>query len=117
MRNIVLAAAIAVLGANGVAFAQQGQQLSEGHLNQVDTDKSGGVSKGEYQTFMTAAFAKLDANGNGTLTVEETSQVLTPAQFSTLDANGNGAVDRKEFMAQVMKDFAAADRSGDGELK
>jgi Ca2+-binding EF-hand superfamily protein len=66
---------------------------------------------------MTTAFAKLDANGNGTITVEETSKLLTPAQFSALDANGNGAVDRKEFMAQVMQDFASADKSGDGELK
>lgn len=117
MRKYILVAAIGVFSATGFAMAQQAQSMNEGQLNQLDADKSGGVSKAEYEVFMTAAFAKLDANGNGTLTIEETSQVLTPAQFAALDANGNGSVDKKEFMAQVMKDFASADKGGDGELK
>ncbi|WP_246658518.1 EF-hand domain-containing protein [Mesorhizobium sp. GR13] len=79
--------------------------------------KNGAVSASEYQTFMNGAFTNLDANGNGSLSAAETSKVLTPAQFSTLDANGNGSVDKKEFMTQVMKDFASADKSGDGQLK
>jgi len=117
MKKYILVAAISLLGASGSALAQQDQSMTEGHLNQVDTDKSGGVSKAEYQSFMNAAFAKLDANGNGSLSATETSKVLTPAQFSSLDGNGNGSVDKQEFIAQVMKDFASADKSGDGELK
>lgn len=119
MKKYILSAAIALLCATGVARAQQAQTptMNEGELNQIDTDKNGGVSQSEYQSFMNAAFAKLDANGNGSLSATETSKVLTPGQFSSLDANANGSVDKKEFMAQVMKDFASADKSGDGELK
>ena len=37
--------------------------------------------------------------------------------FAALDANKDGRVSREEFMNQVKKDFASADRGGDGELK
>ena len=117
MRKFITVTAVCLFAATGFASAQQGQTMYEGHVTQLDSDKNGGVSKAEYQTFMTQAFVKLDANGNGTLTIEETSKVLTPAQFATLDANSNGAVDQKEFLTQVMKDFASADQSADGELK
>jgi hypothetical protein len=66
---------------------------------------------------MTESFAKLDRNGDGVLVESETAKVLTPKQLSSLDANKDGRASRNEFMNQVMKDFASADRSGDGHLK
>nr|WP_246666080.1 EF-hand domain-containing protein [Aquamicrobium sp. LC103] len=66
---------------------------------------------------MTAAFAKLDANGDGFLGQNELSQITTAAQFASMDANGDGRVSRDEFMNQVMADFATADRGGDGHLR
>ncbi|MGH6763068.1 MAG: EF-hand domain-containing protein [Phyllobacterium sp.] len=117
MRTIILTAACSLLLATGVAGAQQAPAMHQGHLDQLDTNKSGGVSKAEYQAFMNAAFTQIDANGDGFISQGEVTKTLTANQFTTLDANKDGRVSKKEFMSQVMKDFAAADRGGDGQLK
>lgn len=117
MRKFILTAACGVIFGSGIAVAQQAPAIHEGHLNQIDTNKSGGVSKAEYQTFMTAAFTKIDVNGDGSMTQSEVTKVLTADQLSSMDANKDGSVSRDEFMRQVMKDFASADRGGDGQLK
>ena len=117
MKKIILAAACGLLFGTGVVSAQQGSAMHEGHLNHLDTDKSGGVSTAEYQTFMTAAFTKIDANGDGSISQSETTNMLKADQFAALDANRDGRVSRDEFMTRVMKDFASADRGSDGQLK
>ncbi|PSJ60529.1 EF-hand domain-containing protein [Kumtagia ephedrae] len=117
MKKLALTAACVVFLGNGIATAQQAPAMHEGQLNQLDTDKSGGVSKAEYQTFMSAAFSKIDASGDGSISQDEVAKMLTPDQFSSMDANGDKRVSRSEFMGQVMKDFAGADRAGDGQLK
>jgi Ca2+-binding EF-hand superfamily protein len=117
MHKTILATAVTLLVGSGLAIAQQAQSMHEGHLNQVDTNNDGGVSRAEYQTFMTTGFARLDGNGDGVLVESEVANVLTPDQFSSLDANNDGRVSRNEFMDQVMEDFASADRGGDGQLK
>jgi len=117
MRKTVLAAAVGLLAGSGLAFAQQAPSIHDAHLDQVDTDNDDGVSLAEYQSFMTSSFARLDSNGDSVLVQSEVTSVLTPEQFSTVDANKDARVSRDEFMNQVMRDFAAADRSGDGNLK
>jgi hypothetical protein len=117
MHKTILATAVTLLVGSGLAIAQQAQSMHEGHLNQLDRNKNGGVSRAEYQTFMTAGFARLDSNGDGVLVESEGANVLTPEQLSSLDVNRDGRVSRNEFMTQVMKDFASADRGGDGQLK
>jgi Ca2+-binding EF-hand superfamily protein len=117
MHKTILATAVTLLVGSGLAIAQQAQSMHEGHLNQVDTNNDGGVSRTEYQTFMTTGFTRLDGNGDGVLVESEVANVLTPDQFSSLDANNDGRVSRNEFMDQVMEDFASADRGGDGHLK
>jgi hypothetical protein len=79
--------------------------------------RNGGVSRAEYQAFMTDSFSKLDTNGDRVLVESEVAKVLTPKQLSSLDANKDGRASRNEFMNQVMKDFASADRGGNGHLK
>jgi hypothetical protein len=117
MHKTLLATAISLLVGSNLAIAQQAPAIHEGHLNQLDSNKNGGVSRAEYQTFMTAGFARLDSNGDGVLVESEGANVLTPEQLSSLDVNRDGRVSRNEFMTQVMKDFASADRGGDGQLK
>ena len=117
MRKFFLAAFLGILAGATSSYAQQSGAMQEGHLKQLDTSKNGSVSKAEYQTFMTEAFAKLDANSNGSLIETEVTGILTARQFGSLDANDDGRVTRTEFINQVMKDFALADRSGDGQLK
>ncbi|WP_265517239.1 EF-hand domain-containing protein [Nitratireductor luteus] len=117
MHKIVLAAAITLLAGTGLAAAQQASAMHEGHLNQLDTDNDGGVSQGEYQTFMTESFVRLDRNGDGVLVESEVTEVFTPEQLAAIDANKDGRASRNEFLNQVMRDFATADRGGDGHLK
>ena len=116
MQQAILAA-VALLIGSGLAFAQQAPAMHEGHLDQLDSDDNGGVSRAEYQAFMTAGFAKLDSNGDGVLVQSEVTEVLTPEQFAAIDADGDGRASRDEFLNQVMRDFASADRGGDGQLK
>lgn len=117
MHKTILATAVALLLGSSLAIAQQAPAMNEGQLNQLDRDKNGGVSRAEYQAFMTASFAKLDKNGDGVLVESEVVNVLTPKQLSSLDANNDGRANRNEFVDQVMEDFASADRGGDGHLK
>jgi len=116
MHKTILAGAFTFLTATGLAMAQQAPAMHEGHLNQLDTDNDGGVSQGEYQSFMTEGFARLDRNGDGVLVESEVTGVLTPEQFASVDANGDGGASRNEFLNRVMSDFASADRGGDGQL-
>ncbi|MCA8929432.1 MAG: EF-hand domain-containing protein [Alphaproteobacteria bacterium] len=47
-----------------------------------------------------ADFAKADANGDGSVSMEEAKAVmpdLTEAQFKAADADGSGSLDEKEF--------------------
>ncbi|WP_353645192.1 EF-hand domain-containing protein [Mesorhizobium sp. WSM2239] len=117
MHKTILATAATLLVGSSQAFAQQAQPMHEGHLNQIDTNDDGGVSRAEYQTFMTTSFARLDGNRDGVLVESEVADVLTPEQLSSLDSNRDGRVSRNEFMNQVMRDFASADRRRDGYLK
>jgi hypothetical protein len=117
MHKTILATAVTLLVGSSLAIAQQAPAMQEGHLNQLDKDKNGGVSRAEYQAFMTDSFSKLDTNGDRVLVESEVANVLTPKQLSSLDANNDGRASRNEFMNQVMKDFASADRGGDGHLK
>jgi len=107
------------LSAPVLAFAQEGgaQMMAQEHFEQLDTDKSGSVSRAEYQTFMEGAFTKIDKDGNGVLTQTEAITVLTPEQISSVDTNKDGQISREEFMTQVMSDFSRHDRNGDGQLQ
>jgi Ca2+-binding EF-hand superfamily protein len=42
-------------------------------------------------------FSKLDANGDGYVTVEEAAGQLSPEAFSTIDKNRDGKLDAAEF--------------------
>ena len=61
-------------------------------------------------------FARLDANGDGYVTVVESSVALTPEQFAAANANGDDGLSLEELQAQAAADFAAADKDGDGKL-
>lgn len=115
MKPMIVIAASLLLFCTGAATAQQ--SMYEGQQDKLDTNDSGAVNRQEYQTFMTKAFEKLDADNNGSLSQAETASVLNADQFAATDADGNGRVSQDEFMNRVMKDFAAADKSGDGRLQ
>lgn len=115
MKSILAMTTSLLLLCTGAAMAQQA--MHEGHKDQLDTNDSGAVNRQEYQAFMTKAFDTLDADNDGSLSQAETADILKADQFAATDANRDGRVSQDEFMSRVMKDFAAADKSGDGRLQ
>lgn len=112
MRILTLAAA-AALGLAGMAHAQS---ITTTDLAALDTDGDGKVSQTEFDAFLDQAFAKLDANGDGYLTVHESTTVMTPEQFAAANANGDDGLSLSEFKVAAQKDFVAADSDGSGSL-
>ena len=112
--TIAMAAFLLLLGASATAAQEV---MYERQKDQLDSNDSGAVNRQEYQAFMTKAFEKLDADNDGSLSKAETANILSTDQFAATDADGNGRLSRDELMDRVMKDFAAADRSGDGRLQ
>ena len=91
--------------------------MYEGQLNQLDTSKDGAVSKAEYQSFMNARVCqarqerqRLAGHGRGQGGADAAAVRLARQKH-------DGKVSKKEFMNQVMSDFASADHNGDGTLK
>src|SRR5690606_30605894 len=108
MKKILpLAFSLALIGSTAVAATSNAPvtQLTPEHFAQLDTDKSGGISKSEYEQFMRAAHKQLDTDGSNSLSRAETSKILTPEQFDAIDTDKNGELSLDELIAQVMLDF------------
>lgn len=110
--------AAAVLSVPALAMAQvTGPGMTYEQFNHLDKDGSGTISEAEYYQFMEGAFKELDADGNNSLSPEETDKHLTRQQFSQVDANKDGRITRQEFLDHVMNDFRRHDSDGDGQLR
>jgi hypothetical protein len=68
-------------------------------------------------TYANRAFTALDTDGNGGLSPEESSPILSEANRLTLDRDGDGILSESEFSTQVMTDFENADLDGSGVLE
>ena len=105
-----------------VAATAQAQQaasqpaLTPEHFAQLDRNKSGGISKDEYEQFMRESFQKLDKDGNQRLTPAEAGEVITTEQFGVVDVNKDGTITLDEFIEHVMRDFDRYDYDKDGKL-
>lgn len=114
MKRIVWSSLAGVLLLAGMSAQAQpatpGLKLSPEQMQQLDKDKSGDVSRQEYQEFMEASFTRLDANKNGVLERAELPASVTDEQFAVMDVNRDGKVTRAEFMNQVMADYDEAAR-------
>lgn len=113
----LLVAGMLALGTAQAQNSAQQSPLTPEHFAALDRNKSGGVSKEEYETFMRESFQKMDKNGDNRLTPAETSDVLTTEQFAMVDANKDGTITLDEFIEHVMRDFDRYDYDKDGRLK
>jgi len=112
MRTILIACA----GALALCGAATAQEFNTGHLSALDSNGDGAIDKAEFDAFVAASFQKMDANGDGYVTIVEGQVVLTPEQFAAANANGDDGLSLQEYTATAGADFAAADKDGDGRL-
>lgn len=102
------------------AHAQQAVSapvLTPEHFAELDRNKSGGITKDEYEQFMRDSYKKMDKDANQRLTPNETADVLTTEQFTMVDVNKDGSLTLDEFIEHVMRDFDRYDYDKDGQLK
>jgi len=71
-------------------------------FNRYDRNRDGVITRDEMLSTRTAAFRKLDVDGNNLLTFEEWA-VGTVNKFEGADANGDGKLTRQEFAATAPK--------------
>lgn len=92
-------------------------ELTPEHFAQLDRNKSGGVSKEEYEQFMIESFSKLDTDRNLRLSKAEAAKVLSPEQFALVDKDNSGDITLDEFIEHVSRDFDRWDLNKDGQLQ
>ena len=97
------------------ATAQQ-VSMNESHLNALDKDGDGAISKTEYDAFTGFAFEKMDRNKDSVIAPDELDDHLIGDAFQMLDDDDNGSISEAEFMLHMEEDFKAADQDGDGVL-
>ena len=97
-----------------VAFQVTAQTVPLGHLERVDADNDGAVTRSEFDSFAATAFQMLDTNSDGALSAAELQGHLEGGSIADLDEDGNGMVSRPEFGRRMSANFAAADRDGNG---
>ena len=114
MKTILIACAAALAFGGTAASAQQAMTTTD--LQALDTSGDGAVDAEELAAFMAKAFARLDKNGDGYVTIVESQAVITPEQFAAANTNGDDGLSLQEWQAQAAKDMAAADKDGDGKL-
>lgn len=91
-------------------------QIDEEDVFYLDADGDGAISGPEFAEFAYFAFRKIDTNNSGTLSSREVEKHLTADDFKTMDSNGDDRISKREWAKRLNKDFAAADRDGDGAL-
>ena len=134
MKKLVLAAALGGTLLAGAAIAGQAaptaQPRAERHMNRLDTDNSGTVSRAEMLARAGARFARRDADKDGQLSAEElTRKHMRGARrhhrghggvFKRFDANSDGVLTREEMQqqaaARALKRFDRLDADKDGRI-
>lgn len=108
----------ALIGAAGLATAQD-QRGPDQRTVKADTNADGQVSQAEFVQTATTRLTAMDANGDGSVTIDERQAQresrraeASTRRFAALDGNGDGAISRAEFDARTE---ARKDRAGKGE--
>ena len=110
---------------HGMLFFDKGQytSLATEMIGTVDTDGDGMISQAEIDQVLAARVAAHDANGDGSLGLEEFASLLhesthpfTVVTFQNLDTDGDGAITGEELDNIFANIVARLDRNGDGGL-
>ena len=110
-----------------VASAQEGPGPRSGGMQRADTNGDGKISRAEYQAQVDSRFARLDANGNGSLDSDEmpmrgmgrrsmAPDGPPPGANNTQPAAPTGPVSRDQFRSLFMSRFDRIDTNHDGSI-
>ena len=108
-------------------LAQQGPSEAALHwFDSFDQNKDGILTPDEIRSVSAKQFVRMDANGDGALTVEEYvygipadhQQELERARtrFNIMDRNGDGRATEQEFIEFGLRVIELGDTNGDGQL-
>ena len=114
---ITLAFALSLVYPLAASAETPAPELTPEHFAQLDRNKSGGISKEEYEQFMIESFSKLDTDRNLRLSKAEAAKVLSPEQFKQVDKDNSNDITLDEFIDHVMRDFDRWDQNKDGQLQ
>jgi hypothetical protein len=108
---------VSLAAAMSLAGAVHAQQITTGHLAALDANGDGALDVAEFASFAGQAFAALDVNRDGYVTLVEAGTIsITPEQFAAANANGDDGLSAQEFSDAIQADFVAADLDGNGSL-
>src|SRR5262245_22919177 len=123
-----LAAGVTLAAASlAPAVAQQGPSEAALHwFDSFDQNKDGILTPDEIRSVSAKQFVRIDANGDGQLTVEEYvfgipedhAQELERARtrFNIMDRNGDGRASEQEFIDFGLRVIELGDTDGNGQL-
>jgi Ca2+-binding EF-hand superfamily protein len=83
-----------------------------------DKNGDGRLDREEYHQRMTEVFFFIDANKDGSLTIDELKVVgdVDPVRFRAIDRDGNQSLSLHEYLYGLHNDFDEADGDKDGTL-
>ncbi len=124
----------AMMPGYGRGYGPAGMMPGRGRYMLNDVDGDGVVGAEEAASAADEVFSAMDADDNGTLTMDEYMSVRMGPQlgfnperqaemqqaksdrFSSLDSDGDGSVTKQEFLAAAKTHLQAADADGDGKV-
>lgn len=115
LRAVLAAAALAWLAALTPASYAQTRGLSA-QLQTWDLDHDGTLSLDEVKSAAAAAFDKLDADHEDTLSRKELGNRLSRHEFRSADKDHEGTLSKEEYLMVVVRRFQTADADKDGTL-
>jgi len=123
--NAILAGAILFALSTGAAIAQTASPSTAQptNLGPIDQNNDGKISAAEAQWVTAKSIARIDADHNGVITVEELKAeeerqrtAERQRQLQALDSNHDGKTTTAEFAAMDTERFKRMDRNNDGQL-
>ncbi|MEP2942421.1 MAG: hypothetical protein ABJ081_00920 [Hyphomicrobiales bacterium] len=108
-KTLILTTALISFVASSIAFAQ-----SHG-MKAADTNKDGNLTRAELSAHVGKRFAKLDKDGDGSITKEERKAARADRRaerFAKLDTDGNGSLSPEEFQVQTDKYHGKGGKKG-----
>jgi len=123
MKRIAFLAIIAVLATQGITSAQktqQGRGKGAAHIfEKLDANGDGGITLEEMRAHHEERRREVDLNGDGKVTPEEIRQLhqqRAAEHFAQIDVNADGVLSRDEVPERLQRHFDKVDANGDGAI-